>query len=24
VIYIHGAPADSLIIKDGLFNTTYK
>ena len=24
VIYIHGAPADSLVIKDGLFNTAYK
>jgi hypothetical protein len=24
VIYIHGAPADSLVITDGQFNTTYK
>lgn len=24
VIYLHGAPADSLVVKDGRFNTTYK
>ena len=24
VIYIHGAPADSLVVKDGQFNITYK